>query len=212
MPLAENPPNCITCQVSTTLPLHPHPCALDPHPNPWNLSPNTLRRRSGVWTSMRSLLIATSRLLIVTSRFVYSTLLYRDNPTQINLSKPEQPQKKWCLRRETGIVLPNNQCQRRTSHAPKDVRTCCPYAYVLITVLHVSPRNKWCLDLSLSPLDSCPDLEKGVGALSAASLSSSISSWFRPTMSLTVQFCLIMVGLIVGHAKLVRPGSFPLQS
>ena len=36
--------------------------------------------------------------------------------------------------RETGMLLPNKQRQRRTSHAPKDVLplriwTCCPYAY-----------------------------------------------------------------------------------
>ena len=37
--------------------------------------------------------------------------------------------------KETGILLPNNQRQHRTSHAPKDVL---PYAYVLIAVPRVS--------------------------------------------------------------------------
>ena len=38
------------------------------------------------------------------------------------------------MRVENGISLPNNQHQRRTSHAPKDVLP----SYVLITVLRVS--------------------------------------------------------------------------
>jgi len=41
-----------------------------------------------------------------------------------------EPQK-GCVVRETGILLPNNQLQ----HTPR--KTCCPYAYVLITVLRV---------------------------------------------------------------------------